>query len=92
MSRKLVQMANLDADTLLAFLHDNSLLNSVLLDAGIDTPGDRLKIILTLKTMADSRLAPTSAPLPVTSESNNNTTTTKITTNKKKQKKILPQK
>ena len=34
-------MANLDAKKLLAFIDDTFLLNSVLLDAGIDTPGDR---------------------------------------------------
>jgi len=60
-NRKLLQMANLDARKMLVFLNDTSLLNSVLLDAGIDTPGDRLEIIITLKTM---KMAPmTSAPL-----------------------------
>jgi len=61
-SRKLLQMANLDASTMLAFLHDTFLLNSVLLDAGIDTPGDRLKIILTLKSMISSPLSPKALP------------------------------
>jgi hypothetical protein len=50
-NRKLLQEANLDAKKLLAFLDDTSLLNSVLLDAGIDIPGDRLDIILAMKTM-----------------------------------------
>ena len=51
MSRELLQQGNLDAPTLISFLNDTILLNSVLRDAGIKTPGERLKIILTLKPL-----------------------------------------
>mmetsp|Transcript_28728 Transcript_28728/g.42216 ORF Transcript_28728/g.42216 Transcript_28728/m.42216 type:complete len:494 (-) Transcript_28728:363-1844(-) len=50
-NRKLLQEKNLDAHTLISFLDDNAFLNSVLLEAGIKTPSDRLKIIMNLKTI-----------------------------------------
>ena len=51
MNRKLLQEEKLDARTLMAFLDDTILLNSVLFEAGIKTSGERLKIIMTLKTI-----------------------------------------
>ena len=51
MRRKLLQEKNLDAHTLISFLDDNTFLNSVLLEVGIKTLSDRLKIIMNLKTI-----------------------------------------
>eukprot|EP00277_Geminigera_cryophila_P038425 CAMPEP_0173089690 /NCGR_PEP_ID=MMETSP1102-20130122/26187_1 /TAXON_ID=49646 /ORGANISM="Geminigera sp., Strain Caron Lab Isolate" /LENGTH=416 /DNA_ID=CAMNT_0013973847 /DNA_START=275 /DNA_END=1525 /DNA_ORIENTATION=+ len=50
-SRKLLQKENLDKCTLLLLLKDTLLLNSALKDAGIETSGERFKIIMTLKTI-----------------------------------------
>ena len=48
-------MDDLDARTLMPFINDNLLLNSVLQEVGIKTSA-RLKIIMTLKTLEKNRL------------------------------------
>mmetsp|Transcript_31831 Transcript_31831/g.46522 ORF Transcript_31831/g.46522 Transcript_31831/m.46522 type:complete len:504 (-) Transcript_31831:103-1614(-) len=50
-NRKLLQKENLDKRTLVALLNDTSLLNSTLKDAGIQTSGERIKIIMNLQTI-----------------------------------------
>lgn len=50
-NRKLLQKENVDVRKLKPFLDDTLVLNSLLLDAGIKTLGDRLEIIATLKTI-----------------------------------------
>ena len=67
MNRKLLLYAKLDVRRLVAFLNDNSLLNSVLTDAGIKSPGDRLEIIMILRTIDTEnrgRIASASSPRP----------------------------
>jgi len=49
--RKLLQKENLDKRTLVALLNNTSLLNSTLKDAGIQTSGERIKIIMNLQTI-----------------------------------------
>ena len=49
-------MDDLDARTLMPFINDNLLLNSVLQEVRIKTSGARLKIIMTLKTLEKNRL------------------------------------
>ena len=51
LSRKLLQKENLDKCTLVALLNDTTLLNSTLKDAGIQTSGERIKIIMNLQTI-----------------------------------------
>jgi len=50
-NRKLLQKAKLDAHKLMPYLNDTLLLNSLLLETGITTPGERLEIITTLRTI-----------------------------------------
>ena len=46
-----LQQSLLDFDTLRPFLDDHLLIDSMLTDAGISVPGDRLKILATLKSL-----------------------------------------
>jgi len=65
-NRKLLFYAKLDVHRLLAVLNDTMLLNSVLLDAGIKSPGDRIEIIMILKDIErDSRAERIASPLPL---------------------------
>lgn len=50
-SRKLLQEENLDIQTLMSMLNDMDLFHSALKEAGIQTSGERIKIIMTLKTI-----------------------------------------
>ena len=64
--RKLLFYAKLDVYRLLAVLNDTMLLNSVLLDAGIKSPGDRIEIIMILKDIEkNSRAKRIASPLPL---------------------------
>jgi len=56
-------MANVDARKLIPYLNDTLVINSLLLDAGIKTLGDRLEIITTLRTI-DRENAETDLQVP----------------------------